>query len=209
MIVDIILYGSIAYLVAVLVWRLLLSKRAGGSGAPGNKASVLARQVFGRGWIYPGVAVALAVTAFVLRTDLGLISRWSEQERVELDHFVQALSYYDDASRLFANKSKLTNEDWESVNALLQAALAEGEQVSAELLQKLHPELPQKYQERLLAGLHTGTYGLRNYTSGPKKVDVDTFEYHNGDSLDAGRWLLGEWNKWFNVNRAQILDRVD
>ena len=210
MIVDIVFYGSIAYLAATAVWRLFLSRRADGSGALGNKVSALARQVLGRGWIYPGVAVALAVTAFMLGTDLGLVSRWSEQERAELDHFVEALSYYDDASSLYSNRTDLTNGDWESVNAMLQTALAEGEQVPAELLQKLHPELPQKYQEQFLVGLRTGIYGLRYFTTPPRKgKEKDTVEHHGSDSLDAGRRLLGEWNKWFNDNRAQILDRVD
>jgi hypothetical protein len=208
MIVYIVIVVAIAYVLGWAAWRLVSARRPKKSRTKGSWMTRMFGRLFGGGWVYPGSAVALAAILFFFGADLGLVIRWSEPERAELDHFTAALSYYDDASRLYANKTKPTRDDWESVNAMLQAALAEGEQVHTELLRKLNPELPQKYQDQFLAGLRTGTYGLRYFTVSPKQHE-DTVEHYGSDSLDAGRRLLGEWNAWFNENREEILDRVN
>ena len=209
MIVYIVLCGAIVYVAGWTAWRLFLVRTAKESNARESRATALFGRLFGGSWIYPTSAIALAAILFFFGADIGLVNRWSEQERAELDHFVAAVSYYDDASQLYSNRPKLSYQDWESVNAMLQAALAEGEQVSPKLLKKLHPELQKKYQERFLAGLRTGTYGLWYFTSTPKKVNEDTVDNHSSDSLNEGRRLLGEWNKWFEPNRAQILEKMD
>jgi hypothetical protein len=210
MIVDIVLYGAIAYVAGWAAWRFVFSGTAKKSKAKGSWVAQMFGRLFGCGWVFPGSAIALAAILFFFGADLGLVSRWSEPERAELDHFVEALSFYDDASSLYSNSTKLTNQDWESVNAMLRAALAEGEQVSPELLLRLHPELPQRFQEQFLAGLQTGSYGLKYYTAAPQKgKGKDSVEHHGSDSLDAGRLLLGDWNAWFNINGAQILEKVD
>ena len=210
MIVNIIVYGAIAYVLGWAAWRLILARTPRKSKAKGSWAARLFGRLFGGGWVFPGSAIALAAILFFFGADLGLVTRWSEPERAELGHFTAALSYYDEASLLYSNKTRLSSQDWESVNAMLQTAQAEGEQVRAELLKKLHPELPQKYQELFLAGLRKGAYGLRYFIAPPPKSERnDPAEYYGADSLDAGRQLLGEWSEWFNNNRAQILDKVD
>jgi hypothetical protein len=208
MIVDIVFYGSIAYLVAMMVWRFLISGRAKRARTRESGVSALARQVFGRGWLFVGAVLVLALVSCALKYNLGPFNQWNDQERAELDHFVEAVNYYDEATSLYLDRQNLTNDDWESVNAILQTALAEGEQVRPELLKRLHPDLDQQFQGLFLAGLHAGTYGLHFYTS-RSKSEADTVIQSSQDSLEAGRRLLGEWDNWFKTERDQILDEID
>jgi hypothetical protein len=208
MIIDIVFYGSIAYLVAMMLWRFIFAGMAKGGRTREGGATALARRVLGRGWVVFRVVLVLALASCAVKYDLGPFNPWSDQERAELSHFVDAVNFYDEATGLYMNKEKLTNEDWESVSAMLQAALAEGEQVRPELLKKLHPELDQQFQKLFIAGLHAGTYGLHYYTS-RSKSESDSVIQSSGDSLEIGRGLLGKWNDWFKTERDQILDDID
>jgi len=208
MLVDIIFYGSIAYLVAMMLWRFFLAGKAKGGRTRESGVSVLAQRVFGRGWAVVGVVVILALVSCAVKYDLGPFNPWSDQERAELDHFVEAVNYYDEATSLYLDRQNLTNDDWESVNAILQTALAEGEQVQPELLKRLHPDLDRQFQGLFLAGLRAGTYGLHFYTS-RSKSEADSAIQRSQDSLVAGRRLLGEWNNWFKTERDKILDEID
>jgi len=208
MIVDIVFYGSIAYLVAMMVWRFFPAGKAKGGRTRESRVTALARRVLGRGWVVFGVVLFLALASCAIKYDLGPFNPWSDQERTELDHFVEAVNYYDEATGLYLDKAKPSPEDWESVSAMLQAALAEGEQVRPELLKRLHPELDKQFSDLFLAGLHAGTYGLHFYTS-RSKTDADSVIQRAQDSLVMGRRLLGEWNNWFKTERDQILDEIE
>ena len=208
MIVDIVFYGSIAYLVALVVWKLLLSKGSKGAGSRPGRISTVARQIFNRGWVVAGVVLALAATSCVLKFEPNLLSRRDNLEQADLSHFVEAITQYDYATDFSTNKPNLTNDDWETVSAMLQAALAEGEQVRPELLEKLHPELPQKFQEQFLPGLRIGTYGLRSFTNRSKST-ADSVAELSDDSLKVGRQLLGEWTQWFKSHRTEIMEQVE
>ena len=208
MIVNIVIYVAVVYVAAWTAWRLFSARATKTPSAERSRVARLSGRILGGGWIYPGAAIVLAVILFFFGSNRILSHNWTETERAELAHFTDALSFYDDATSLYSNKAKLSFQEWESVNAMLQAALAEGEQAPPELLKILDPELPQKYQEQFLTGLHAGIYGLRFYTAGPPK-GIDTVDYHDTDSLETGRRLLGEWNKWFDPKRAEILEGLD
>jgi hypothetical protein len=98
---------------------------------------------------------------------------------------------------------KLGGETWESISALLQAALQEAEDVPDELLARLHPDLREHFRSEFMVGLNSGIYGLRFYTAGSPK-GIDTVEHDMIDSLDFGRDLLGKWKDWYNVAEPMI-----
>ncbi len=207
MIWNVILWAAVAFLVITILFRLLSSRQPEPvSGEAALEPSPVSK-ILGRGWIAPVIAVIVAVVA------LGFIycpwfckQNWNETEQVDVDHFIEAISLYQDASTL-SQKRGVGREDWESVNALLQASLSEAEQVSDTILKKIDPELPAQFKDKFLPGLRIGSYGLRYYAQPPQK-GKDTVEHYRDDSLAQSRGLLEEWNAWFTAHRAEIMDKL-
>jgi len=203
MIWNILFWLGLVLLIAWAVWRLLLSGRRkplpeGGQAAP---SPALRR-------LLPVLAVVLLVISILVKPDvLTFGSRWTDEQRTELAHFRDAIDYYDQATALTTGR-EISNDDWETVNALLQASRAEAEQVSDSLLDSLHPELRKAYHDKLLAGLSAGIYGLTEHTSFIR-YRGDTAQYDFEDSLIRGRTLLAQWNDWFDVRRAAITEMID
>jgi hypothetical protein len=208
MIWNLLLWLALAYLVAIIVWRMVRSRREdktkNGPAAPPAPIDYL----FSRGWIAPVAALLLAVVALTFHyyPQWNKIA-WTPSEQVEADHFIEAISLYQQASDLSGNTG-MPREDWETVNALLQAALAEAEQVSDPVLARIDPELTAMFKNNFLPGLRLGTYGLRYYTV-PGQTGKDTIEHHGDDSIKVSRGLLEQWNSWFMEHRSEIMDRLE
>ncbi len=142
MIWDIVFWLALAYLAFTVVWRFFLvgllkpqQKRDGTDNHAWDTG------LFFRGWALPVTAVLLVVVAFVMKTNPDIFgTSWSAEERIEVDHFVEALTLYAQANTL-ASQNNLTYGDWESVLALLQASKAEVELVSDKVLERIHPDL--------------------------------------------------------------------
>lgn len=209
MIWDVILGLAVAYLAAVLVWRVTAGRISQPASAGGTAPSGLAVKLFGRGWLKPGIALIIIVVVAAVRFGPLLLGgvNWTEAEHAELEHFVEATNLYGEASSLSTGRT-LHSSDWESVNALLQASLAEAEQVSDSVLVKIDPELKTMFREKFMPGLRLGSYGLRYYTASPQK-GRDTVEHHRTDSLQESRQLLEEWNSWWLDHRGSIQNKLE
>lgn len=209
MIWDIVFWLALAYLAFTVVWRFFVV----GLGKPQKKRGGTDEHAWGtglffRGWALPVTAVLLVVVAFVMKTNPD-ISRasWSAEERIEVDHFVEALTLYAQANTL-ASQNNLTNNDWESVLALLQASKSEVEQVSDEVLERIHPDLNTHLQEEFFPGIRVGGYGI-SYFVAIRQKGRDTVKHYMEDSLTLGRTLLSQWNNWYESHAKQIMKRVE
>jgi len=203
MIWNVLFWLGLALLIAWAIWRFLPGGRRQPSpeGAQPAPTPALSR-------LLPVLAVVLLVISILVKPDvLTFGSRWTDEQRAELVHFRDAIDYYDQATALSTGRD-VSNDDWETVNALLQASLAEAEQVSDGLLDSLHPELKEAYRDQLLAGLNAGIYGLTEHTSFVRYKD-DTARHAFEDSLIRGRTLLAQWNDWFEIHRAAITEMID
>jgi len=202
MIWNLVFWAGVTFLIVTVLFRWLLSRRPASAAEP----SVVGR-FLGRGWIAPvsGILVSLVALVFIYWPQLSK-NHWNESEQAEVDHFTEALSLYVDATTLSKQRG-VTREDWESVNALLQASLSEAEQVSDSTLQMIDPELPNVFREKFMGGLRIGAYGLRSLTSSPK--DIDTAAGHPADSLSKGRALLEAWNAWYYTHKAELTDKLE
>ncbi|MEW5796668.1 MAG: hypothetical protein AB1772_09965 [Candidatus Zixiibacteriota bacterium] len=206
MILDLVLWFALAYLVVMLVWRFVGRRSSGARDKKTTKS--FAERIFGRGWTAPIVVIVIAVGAFFLKAGGSLFGiSWSEAERAELEHFVEAIALYQQASEMAAS-TMLRTEDWETVNAILQAALTEADQVSDNLLNRIDPELTQAFKDNFKSGLMTSIYGLRYYTASPQK-GKDTLLHYRMDSINAGRARLQNWNQWFSSHRTEIMNKLD
>ena len=208
MIWNLVLWAAVAFLVVTILFRLLSSRQSQpASEATESEASPVSR-ILGRGWIAPAVAalVALVAVGFIYAPKSN-VRDWTESEAVEVEHFVEAISLYQNASTL-SQKRGIRRGDWESVNALMQASLSEAEQISDSTLRKIDPELPAQFQEKFMPGLRIGAYGLRYYAQPPQK-GKDTVEHHRDDSLQQSRGLLEEWNSWFLAHKAELMSQFE
>jgi len=203
MIWNILFWLGLALLIAWAIWRFLLSGRRkpspeGGQAAP---SPALRR-------LLPALAVVLLVISILVKQNVVTFgSKWTDEQKAELVHFSDAIDYYDQATALTTGRD-VSNDDWETVNALLQASHSEAEQVSDDLLDNLHPELRKVYREEFVPGLSAGVYGLTQHTSFIR-YRGDTAQYDFEDSLTRGRTLLAQWNDWFEDHRAAITEMID
>jgi len=209
MIWDIVFWLALAYLAFTVVWRFFVvglrktQKKRGGTDVHAQGASL-----FFRGRALTVTAVLLVVVAFVMKTNPDIFrSGWSAEERIEVDHFVEALTLYAQANTL-ASQNNLNNEDWESVLALLQASKAEVELVSDKVLERLHPDLNAHLQEEFFPGIRVGGYGISHFVALRQK-GKDTVKHYMEDSLTLGRTLLSQWNNWYRSHAEQIMKRVE
>ena len=208
MIWNLILWVAVAFLVVTLLWRLIASRRPKPASEATGSGPSPADRVFGRGWLAPVAAVVLALVALgFMYVPQFFRQAWSESEQVEVDHFIEAISMYQDASSL-SQKRGVGRGDWESINAMLQATQSEVEQVGDSVLRKIDPELPNMVHEKFIPGLRIGAFGLRWYTGVPQK-GRDTVEHHRDDSLKLSRDLLDEWNAWFTAHKADIMSKLE
>jgi len=208
MLLNVILWLALAYLLIVVIWRFLGTRKRRPEQTRKAAKPGLAQRLFGQGWLIPGLVVVLACATLVAKYPKILFGpHWSDNEQAQVTHFREAISLYDqavgitDAGGLFPN-------DWETVNALLEASLAEAEQVSDPVLLKLHPELKTFYHSRFVSGLRAGTFGLKYFTDANKNMDTAALQIRD-DSLRVGQTLLGEWNKWFRPNRPEIMKLIE
>ena len=209
MIWDVILGLAVAYLAALIIWRLTAGRLSQPVSTGGPAPSGLATRLFGRGWLRPAIALIVIVVVAAVRFGPQIMGgiEWTEAEHAELEHFVEATNLYGEASGLSSSRT-LHASDWESVNALLQASLSEAEQVSDSVLMRLDPELKTMFREKFMPGLRLGAYSLRYYAASPQKGS-DTIEHHRTDSLNAGRQLLEEWNAWWVDHRNTIQNKLN
>lgn len=208
MLLDVILWLALAYLLIVVIWRFLGTKKRGPKQARKAATTGLGQRLFGQGWIIPGLVVVVACVALVAKHPRILFGpHWSDSEQAQVEHFQGSISLYDQAVEMTDSGPK-TPSDWESVHALLEASLAEAEQVGDSVLLKLHPELKTFYHSRLISGLYAGSFGLRYFTNLGKNMDTAALQVRN-DSLNVGRKLLEQWNDWFKPNRTEIMKLIE
>lgn len=208
MIWNLLLWLALAYLVAIIIWRFARSSRKSTAKKGSAAAPKTLDYLFSRGWIAPTTALLLAVVALLFLYYPPLSGpRWTSSEETEIEHFIEAISLYQQASTM-VQSSKLIRSDWETVNALLQASQAEAEQIGAPTLGRILPDLPTMFQEKFLPGLRLGIYGLREFTTAPPK-SMDSVAFPGKDSLDQSRGLLQNWNEWFSANKDEIMNKFE
>ncbi|MCX6835177.1 MAG: hypothetical protein NTW07_08620 [candidate division Zixibacteria bacterium] len=208
MLLNVILWLALAYLLIVVIWRFLGTKKRGSGQARKAATPGLAQRLFGQGWLIPGLVVVIACIALVVKHPKIIFGpHWNDDEQTQVAHFGEAISLYDQAVEI-TDASPKSPSDWETVSALLEASLAEAEQVSDPVLLKLHPELKTFYRSRFISGLHAGAFGLKYFTDASKNYDTVAREIRD-DSLKVGRTLLGQWNDWFKPSRAEIMKLVE
>jgi hypothetical protein len=208
MIWNLLLWLALAYLAAIIIWRFAQSRRKTTAKKGSAAAPKPMDRLFGRGWIAPTTALLLAVVALIFLYYPSLSgSQWTPSEEIEIEHFIEAMSLYQQASTM-VQSTKLIRNDWETVNALLQASQSEAEQISVPTLGRINPELPAMFQDKFLPGLRLGIYGLREFTTGPSK-NKDTVVFPGKDNLEQSRGLLLDWNEWFAANRVEIMKKFE
>jgi hypothetical protein len=202
MIWDITLWIAAAVLVLAVVLRLRGGKK------PKTSSNFLTS-----GKALPVIAAAVVVLALIMRLELATFSSapdWNEEQLVEIESFREALAQYDLATMAF-KQGKLNREDWESIKALLEASGSEMDIVSNDVLSGIHSELPAHVANEFLPGIRMGTYGLFKYLEpkpkGVKSPDLSVTPAN--DSLEEGRRLLGDWNRWFDGSQEEILSRIE
>lgn len=202
MIWDIVFWLALAYLAYSIFMHFFVS----GSGRTAKRSGSEEKAAAGgaKTWLWPGVAIVIMAVSFGMKANPDLFkAEWTPENREMVDHFDEAILLYEQASAMISVTGRIEAETWESVNALLQAASMEAEMVPVDILDKLHPDLREHFQNEFMAGLQAGVYGLQFYTAGQEK-GVDTLEHNMIDSLDHGRALLGQWTEWFMVHK-QVL----
>jgi hypothetical protein len=208
MLLNVILWLALAYLLIVVIWRFLGTRKRGPGQAREAATPGLAQRLFGQGWLIPGLVVVIACVALVAKHPKIIFGpHWNDNEQTQVTHFGEAVSLYDQAVEM-TDAGPKSPGDWETVSALLEASLAEAEQVSDSVLLKLHPELKTSYRSRFVPGLHAGTFGLKYFTNASKNLDTAALKIRD-DSLNVGRKLLGQWNDWFKPNRTEIMKLVE
>jgi hypothetical protein len=205
---PVLVWACLAYLVIVLTLRLTGSKSGQSPQTDKSSKFTLIDHLLGRSWIGPSVVLVLLLAGLYMTFERQFTGpNWSDQEAVEVDHFIESVSLYGEASTL-SQKRAIGREDWESVNALMQASMAEAEQVSDDMLKQIDPELPTMWKDKFIPGLRIGSYGLRYYTALPQK-GRDTVVHNREDSLKLSRTLLEEWNGWFTAHKAELIGRLE
>jgi hypothetical protein len=196
-----------AYLAIAVIWRFFVQGLRTPDAAGHQQED---RKRFGTGVKVAVVALAAVGLAFLAKAKPNLLRfGWSEEQKVELQHFMDAIDYYEQATELTAAWRNPTSEDWETISALLQASLTEAEQVSNDVLDGLHENLQEHYRREFLAGLEVGLYGLRQYTIKKKRMDIGGTDTDIVDSITRGRVLLDQWVTWYDENREDIAKELN
>jgi len=207
MLLDVILWLVVAYLIVAVIWRLLRIGKKGSKKGKDARPTGFAQRVFGKSWIGILLAAVLIVVILAAKYELGPFGpKWTDDERSQIQHFQEAISLYEQAAAM-TDAGQRSFNDWETVNALLEASLAEAGQVSDAILPKMHPELQAYFHSKFMVGLHAGAFGLRYYINRNKREAPDP--QVRDDSLQAGRKMLKEWNDWFGTNRAEIMRKIE
>lgn len=168
------------------------------------------------GTVFPVIVVVVMAYTFLAKVypdriptpDLPVFTSWSKAEKAELTHLTSSLNFYDNANTIASNAAG-TDEDWESVRALLTAALDESALISDDLLQQVHEELPDNFND-YKEGLRLGVYSLSVRPaegSGKLLASSDKYELYN-DSLAVSRELLTSWGDWYAHNAETIKRRI-
>ncbi len=209
MIWDIVFWLAFAYLALAVVWHFFISAFRKPRRVPLQKdRGEQPEKKLGQSRVLPVVAIVAIAIAFVMKANPNLLfSGWSEAERAELEHFEEALRFYEQATNMMTFSPTVGPNEWETISALLQASLTEGEQVSDQVLDQLHDDLRAQYRNHFLAGLSAGGFGLAQYNQwDPNKQDTPS--NFGADSLELGHDLLGEWNVWYGDHQESILARI-
>lgn len=208
MIWDIAMWAAAAVLVIVIILRTI-GNRSGGTAKGQSEGNFLTK---GKG--LPMGAVVILVLALIMKFGPGVLHpkpSWTEEQLVEIEMFRTAIEQYSHAT-IARGQGDLITEDWETVRALLEAAGSEMSMVSAEVLMKIHKELPARVAKDFLPGIRMGTYGLMQFTAlTAKGVDIknDPDKRAGRDSTAEGRELLTKWNEWFLANQVEIFKQID
>lgn len=201
-------WAFLIYLAIVLALRLIRSKSSPSTQTNKPSGFTLIDHILGRSWVGLAAVVVLLLVALFMTFERQFTGpNWSDEEATEINHFVESITLYGEASTLSQRRS-LGRSDWESINALMQASMAEAEQIGDEMLENIDPDLPAMWKEKFIPGLRIGSYGLRYYTGLPQK-GKDTVEHHSEDSIKQSRVLLEEWNGWFTANKDRLIDRLE
>jgi len=177
--------------------------------------------LFSRGKVIPIVGILLVAGSFLLKMypdavpdvsmpsfKFDLFSRWSEEEYEEVESLNSSIEMYFIANDI--NQADVTTaEDWETINAMLQAALTEAESVSDGILEKVHPEMTTHFNDEYKPGLVTGIWALGNRPPGKRKGAGDTTYISYNDSLSYSRDLLGKWVIWYYDNLESIQEALE
>jgi hypothetical protein len=208
MIWDVLFWLALAYLAAFAFTRYLLPVFRGGKKV-GKKGGAAERsESFGRVWALPILAILVMAGSYWMKANPDVFQhRWTDDERAELERFESAVGYYEQATAI-SQDPPLSWSDWESVEALLSAALDELKSVDPKTLARLHPELRTHVEREFIPGLQSGIFGLDYYTQDPAK-GIDTARTDMSDSLKAGRQLLAKWNAWYAANQDLIIERLE
>ena len=116
---------------------------------------------------------------------------WSEGEKENAGHFVQALSHSLQAIRISnaSGSGVITDAELREIIRLNKAALHEAALVRDDVLDKIHPELRRYFKEDWQRGVELVT---RNLEVGDLSLEV------------RGQALLDRWADWYSANRAGI-----
>jgi len=213
---ETIFWLSIGLGALLVILRIIIPMfgKSGGTASDERKGNLLTK-----GAVFPVIVVAIMAYSFLVKaypeqiptpnlSAISLFSRWSEEEKVEVEHLAASLEQYNTATLLAVTAAK-TDEDWESVKALLTAALDESQMVSEEVLKQVHDEMPFHYNDYFKPGLRIGIFALDTKPSitGRMTPNAEMEQMYN-DSLDASRELLTNWADWYNTNTDRIEERM-
>ena len=200
MIWDVLFWLALAFLALVviskLIWPMIAGRKDKGSG---QKAV----------WIGAAIAVVVFAVSFYMRGESGSATpEWNAQELTQVESLIAALDYYEQAQNLTTGRVP-TADDWQTVAALLEAGVEQGEFVGETVLEKVHPRLPEHFRDEFLAGMVTGSHALTEYNQGTVKPFIrDTAQTPYKDSLAVGTELLTRWNLWYDARKDTIRQRL-
>ncbi len=116
---------------------------------------------------------------------------WSQGEKENAGHFVQALSHSLQAIRISnaAGAGVIPEAELSEIIRLNRAALHEAALVRDDVLDKMYPDLRRHFREAWQPGVELVT---RNLEEGDFSLEV------------RGQALLDRWADWYTANRAGI-----
>ena len=150
--------GALLVITRVLIPSLRKGSKSGDESNEKPKGNFLTRGIF-----LPVVVIVVMVYSFSLKafpdrvpaldlTNIHLFSRWSDDEKEGVQHLASSIEYYNNATTL-AGQPKMTDEDWESVKALLIAAYDESGMVTDAVLAKVDDDMPAYYNDYFKPGI--------------------------------------------------------
>ena len=218
---EIMFWLSIAVGVLIVILRVLVPAfhKPAPAGARAHEDRKPRGNILTHGIVLPIVVVLVMAYSFLVKaypeqvpvlewSDINIFSTWSDEEKVEVRHLSTSIDYYQNATML-AVKTAKTDEDWESVKALLIAALDESNMVSDKILEKVDDDLPEEYNKNFKPGLRIGIYAIDSKPTVTEKVKPTEQQLQTySDSLDASRELLTNWATWYEANSTAIQKKI-